>query len=73
MLDFSKLSPGNKFLLLRNLQDDAIKALRYLNEDIKNWEEDGSIKTEAGQEMIGWRDALNDLLMQINKEQKDAK
>jgi hypothetical protein len=73
MLDLSKLSPMSKYRILEVLREYAARELTSYNEDVKMWEDDLSIKSDAGKELIGWRDALNDLLTQINKEKKDAK
>jgi hypothetical protein len=73
MLDFSKLAPMTKRLLLQRLQDITYDNLASFNEDISDWEKDGSIKSKAGQELIGWRDALIEFLREVVKEQKDAK
>jgi hypothetical protein len=63
---------------INHLQAEMLKGyvsreLISYNEEIESWEKNGLINSDTGKEMIAWRDALNDLLLQINKEQKDAK
>jgi hypothetical protein len=68
MLDFSKLSPMCRYRLLSDLYTKANTQLRYFNDNIKDWEADGSINSGAGKEMVAWRDALKELTDQILKE-----
>jgi hypothetical protein len=68
MLDFSKLSPMTRYSLLRDLYTKASTELYHFNNDIKNWEADGSVNSNTGKEMVAWRDALKELTDQIQKE-----
>lgn len=68
MLDFSKLSPMTRYSLLQDLYTKASTELYHINNDLRDWEADGSITSDAGKEMVAWRDALRELTDQILKD-----
>ena len=68
MLDFSKLSPMTRYRLLSDLYTKASTELYHFNNDLKDWEADGSITSAVGKEMVAWRDALKELTDQILKD-----
>jgi hypothetical protein len=57
-----------RYKLLSDLYTKSNTELYHFNNDIKDWEATGSINSDAGKEMVAWRDALKELTNQILKE-----
>lgn len=71
MLDLSKLSPMTRRKILEAVGRIANSEYCWIRDEIKDgWEPTGSINSEAGKEMVGWRDALAELRDECIKQHK---
>ena len=64
-LDLSKLSPMSRFRVLEAMNTVVCRELSTIQDDLVNWQKDGSINTTAGKEMVAWKDALVDLRVAV--------
>jgi hypothetical protein len=70
MIDLSKLSPMCRIRIINAMDKVVSQELFNISDTLVEWKNDGSINTEAGQEMVGWKDALVDLRRQLVDEAK---
>jgi hypothetical protein len=67
-LDLSKLAPITRMRVLEAINKVVCNELCIIQDDLKHWENHNS---EAGKEMVAWKDALVDLRIAVVTEGKE--
>ena len=70
MIDLSKLSSMARIRVINAIDKVACEQLSHIAGVLVHWKNDGSINSDAGKEMVGWKDALVDLRRQLVEEAK---
>jgi len=70
-LDFSKLSPTSRMVILKAIDDAACRELKNIQDDLEQYWNTSAIKSDACKEMCCWRDALVDIRRSVIMIQKN--